>query len=336
MILLSLLLLLLSAINAHMQLHSPAPFNASNNPHTTGPPDNELVYPFNCCGRKHEYPCKGYHKLLGTPAGAPTAEWAAGSKQQWSMSGPAPLGANHYGGSCQIGFSTDKGATFRTVVSYEGNCPHRKGGVDPISQVFDFIVPEDLPEGDVLFAWTWINREEEFNMNCAAVRIVGSKVEGSDGKGEGDGVSSVVEALSKTAAIVVSTAEATATLSQQERKQEISTAETAATPTPASPISPPHPHGRFYSKHFHHHPARNSLPVAPRSSVKQGQYSTFQKRATAFSSRPIMFAPDFWNGCTTPRTNAELKYPDPGPEVVRGDGEYPVHLPGGRCGGYDS
>lgn len=59
-----------------------------------------------------------------------------------------------------------------------------------------------------------------------------------------------------------------------------------------------------------------------------------------FASRPEMFVADTFNhadggtptGCLTPKTTAELKFPDPGPEVVAGDGLYALELPYG-CGG---
>ncbi|KAK3072641.1 hypothetical protein LTR53_006456 [Teratosphaeriaceae sp. CCFEE 6253] len=73
---------------AHMQLHYPAPFNASNNPHLGDcSPDPHLQYR------------------------APTATWQAGSIQAWSVKG---IG-NHYGGSCQVGSSVDKGMSFSTL-----------------------------------------------------------------------------------------------------------------------------------------------------------------------------------------------------------------------------
>ncbi|RDI83003.1 hypothetical protein Vi05172_g7020 [Venturia inaequalis] len=223
---------------AHMQLHSPAPFNASNNLHTNGHPDTQLHYPYNCCGRRTEYPCRGYLSLLGTPAGAPTVTWAPGSLQNWSMAGPAPLGGTHYGGSCQIGLSIDKGNTFRTVVSYEGNCPHRDGSEDPTGQTFNFTVPRDLPTGEAVFAWTWVNREQEFNMNCAAVFVeVGN-----------------------------------------------TTSEAGGVP----PISIPS-----------------------------------QAYSVAFNDRPEMFIADTRHGCLTPKTDAELKFPEPGINVEEGDGMYP-------------
>jgi hypothetical protein len=45
-----------------------------------------------------------------------------------------------------------------------------------------------------------------------------------------------------------------------------------------------------------------------------------------------MLISDINNGCLTPKTTAELKYPDPGPDIVPGDGDYPLELPSGTCG----
>lgn len=60
---------------------------------------------------------------------------------------------NHWGGSCQVGFSVDAGKTFQVATSYQGNCPHRNGGESADGQTFDFTVPADIPTGDVVFAW---------------------------------------------------------------------------------------------------------------------------------------------------------------------------------------
>ncbi|USW52729.1 hypothetical protein Slin15195_G060480 [Septoria linicola] len=236
-----------ATVSAHMQLFYPAPFNASNNPHrTTETADTYLEFPYNCCGENDRwmYPCRGYEKLLGTPDGAPTATWEAGSTANFSLWGPTELGGNHHGGSCQIGFSTDGGATFRVATSYEGNCPHRYNGVGPNGQNFGFKVPSDLEPGVQLFAWIWYNREKEFNMNCAAVNILSSSQSNSVGD--------------------------------------------------------------------------------TRTNYASGH--------AAFDTRPRMFVADNGNDCTTPHTSAELKYPEPGLEVVTGDGEYPLELPTGACG----
>ncbi|KAK5128823.1 hypothetical protein LTR85_000156 [Meristemomyces frigidus] len=230
-------------VASHMQLVYPAPFNASNNPYRTTSADPYLQYPYNCCGPndRWEYPCRGYLSLLGTPQGEPTATWEAGSTQSWNITG---IG-NHYGGSCQVGFSTDKGQNFHVATSYEGNCPHRNNGDGPEGQEFNFTVPSDMDAGVQVFAWIWYNREQEFNMNCAAV----------------------------------------------------------------------HPAGRL------HHKRQQTATTSASSSF------------VAYTDRPLMLVADDGNGCLTPKSTAEVKYPDPGPDVVLGDGLYPLELPSGNCSG---
>ncbi|TID18052.1 hypothetical protein E2P81_ATG11021 [Venturia nashicola] len=287
--------LTLTAITqAHMQLHSPASLNASNNPHTTGPPDNRLHYPHNCCGRKTEYPCRGYLNLLGTPAGAPTVTWAPGSRQSWSMAGPAPLGGTHYGGSCQIGLSLDKGKTFRTITSYEGNCPHRNGSEDSAGQMFNFTVPNDLPVGEAVFAWTWFNREQEFNMNCAAVLISGGNSTSKVGGGYSAMMETSLDRVNATAALT-----RTIIVTETEGECGSSAAQLiCSTPSTYSPTTSP--------------------PTSMPSSV-------------AFNDRPKMLIVDIANGCLPPKTIAELKFPEPGVDVEEGDGMYPLSLPVGDC-----
>jgi hypothetical protein len=48
-----------------------------------------------------------------------------------------------------------------------------------------------------------------------------------------------------------------------------------------------------------------------------------------------MLVADDGKGCLTPKADAELKYPQPGLEVVTGDGEYPLRLPEGNCTGVE-
>ncbi|KAF1986850.1 lytic polysaccharide monooxygenase [Aulographum hederae CBS 113979] len=325
-----------TAVQAHMQLAYPAPFNATNNPHRDGPADEFLTYPYGCCGRKTPGVCRDYLHLLGTPEGAPTATWAAGSNQNWSITG---IG-NHYGGSCQIGFSTDAGKTFRVATSYEGNCPHRTGGIETAGQTFDFTVPADLPAGEAVFAWTWINREEEFNMNCAAVTITNGNEDApttpqpdknQDG-GNGisnepmnmDGCTCTCESASTTtdsATRNMKNCDCTCPVTNDSSKDKRSTV--------------PHTHSHP-NRHYPFHGVKIHGFLGPQliNGVSSDKPAN-SKRDTvkvAYNKRPLMLLADIDNGCSTPRTTAELKYPEPGPDVVEGDGEYPLELPAGSCG----
>lgn len=262
-----------AACSAHMMLDYPAPFNASHNPHRKTAADPYLEFPYDKAGpnARWMYPCRGYEKLLGTPDGAPTATWEAGAIANFNISG---IG-NHFGGSCQVGFSTDGGTNFHIATSYMGNCPHRDNGNGPDGQNFEFKVPGDIEPGIHLFSWIWYNREQELNMNCAAVEITSS---------------------SPQQAAPLPPAGSLTTLT-------IFTTQTAVVPVVTAGVAPPN-----YDKS-----TRDS------------------SEAIAFQDRPLMFVADDGNDCFTPRSTAELKYPEPGPDVVLGDGAYPLELPTGQC-----
>lgn len=290
-----------TAALAHMQLVYPAPFNASNNPHRITPADPYLQYPYDCCGPSARwiYPCRGYHTLLGTPQGAPTATWEAGSTRNWAIAG---IG-DHYGGSCQVGFSIDAGETFQVATSYEGNCPHRNAGNEPDGQAFALTVPHDLPAGVQLFAWIWYNREQELNMDCAAVNI--------------------------TPAISTNTS----LNSPDSLARRLGTSSVAMSSSSAPAILPPsETTHRENSSHANNdtRSVRNDHPLeAPPRDRKRKHLRA--PKLSSFSYRPTMLVADNGNGCLTPKTNAELKFPDPGPDIVRLDGEYPLALPSGTC-----
>ncbi|KAK0634481.1 hypothetical protein B0T17DRAFT_649675 [Bombardia bombarda] len=129
---------------AHMEMSFPAPFRSKFNPNSDpGSIDYTMTAPLSQTGS--DYPCKGYHKDFGTPAGKPTATFAPGSSYNFSITG----GAAHGGGSCQASLSYDGGKTF--------------------------VIPSDAQTGDAIFAWTWHNQigNREMYMNCAAVTIGG-------------------------------------------------------------------------------------------------------------------------------------------------------------------
>ncbi|KAF2143348.1 lytic polysaccharide monooxygenase [Aplosporella prunicola CBS 121167] len=357
-----------SAVQAHMQLEFPPALNARNNPHRSGDGDDTYVYPMGCCGADVTEVCRGYLDLLGTPAGASVASFEAGSKATFNITGDPEitgndLGSTHYGGSCQVGFSTDGGKSFKVAASYEGNCPHRNSD-ESSGQDFDFTVPADLPAGDAVFAWTWINREQEFNMNCAAVTIVNS------------GYSSKSRSLSK--AVEPSTPVAVQTpTTPMPLVATPSSMDAAPTPTPSADASdddskkfqlewcsckcdtadksteekeaydadnctcrcwktPKSLAARTteprMARHVHHRAISNFLGFG--ASAKSDK-SVAMKRDVSWDARPKMLIPNpVWHDCSLPKTDAELQFPDPGPEVIKGDGEYPLALPETGCSSY--
>lgn len=148
-------------VRGHIQLSNPVPINAPKNPNSTpDTADYDYTSPLSPDGSN--FPCKGYH--LTTPQ--PIAEYTAGQSYTASLAGSA----THTGGSCQFALSYDKGASFKVIKSMIGGCP--------VKQDYDFTIPSEAPSGeDVLFAWTWVNREgnREFYMDCAWVTIQGGE-----------------------------------------------------------------------------------------------------------------------------------------------------------------
>lgn len=147
--------------HAHMEMKDPPPFRSKFNKNAGSNIDYSMTSPLEASGSN--YPCKGYHKDFGTPAGKPVAEWTPGQSYKMSITG----GANHGGGSCQASLSFDKGASWKVIHSYIGNCPLAG------ESSFDFKLPADTPGGDAIFAWTWFNKigNREMYMNCAAITV---------------------------------------------------------------------------------------------------------------------------------------------------------------------
>lgn len=144
-----------SAVEAHMIMARPKPF---------GNPDNS-----NLAADGSNYPCK-----LTGPAGQldfTQNQFKVGENQTLAFSGSAV----HGGGSCQLSVTLDKAPSktskFKVIHSIEGKCP----GVDGPAE-FSFPIPSELPNGEAVFAWTWIPRlsgQKEFYMNCAAFTLSG-------------------------------------------------------------------------------------------------------------------------------------------------------------------
>ncbi|PWW80527.1 Lytic polysaccharide monooxygenase, partial [Tuber magnatum] len=153
-------------VNGHMIMTEPKPLLDPKNPNTKNG-DFDYSAPLSKSGTN--FPCKGHHKVMGTPEGASVASWAAGSQQSFTIGG----GASHGGGSCQAALSEDGGTTWKVMASYVGDCPQA-------GQPYSFTVPPETKNGDVMFAWTWFNKvgNREMYMNCAAITITGGSGSG--------------------------------------------------------------------------------------------------------------------------------------------------------------
>ncbi|KAK7937223.1 uncharacterized protein PG986_014091 [Apiospora aurea] len=150
---------LAATASGHMIMKSPAPI---------GNPDNS---PLSADGSN--FPCK----VTGDPATfyakGETTKVKAGEKQTLSFTGSAV----HGGGSCQLAITTDKAPTASTqwsvIQSIEGGCPS-KDGSGPSE--YEFEIPDSVPSGDYVFAWTWISKMSgapEYYMNCAKLQVEG-------------------------------------------------------------------------------------------------------------------------------------------------------------------
>ncbi|PWI65127.1 hypothetical protein PCL_07426 [Purpureocillium lilacinum] len=159
-----------------MQLKYPPPFKSKLNPNVGAEIDYNINAPLKADGS--DFPCKGYTNLLGTPGGAPVAQWVAGQSYYFSLTGGTAGGITHTGGSCQASVSFDRGKTWKVLHSYIGNCPAE------IDVSYPFTLPSDTPAGEMLFAWTWFNRigNREMYMNCASVIVNGTNEKKSDSK----------------------------------------------------------------------------------------------------------------------------------------------------------
>jgi hypothetical protein len=162
---------------SHVEMNTPIPFGKStlnNSP---------------LLGDGSDFPCKqrpGVYDAEGA-----NNEMALGSDQPLSFTGSAV----HGGGSCQISITYDKEPTknsvWKVIHSIEGGCPMRDiagnngNDANAISpSKYSFKVPNNLPTGGAVLAWTWFNKvgNREMYMNCAPVTLTGgaSKRSGDD------------------------------------------------------------------------------------------------------------------------------------------------------------
>ncbi|KAJ3495106.1 hypothetical protein NLG97_g3632 [Lecanicillium saksenae] len=156
--------------HGHMQMSWPPALRSKFNPYTTNI-DYDMTAPLQSDGSN--FPCKGYHSLLDTQQGTSVVTWETGQTYNFSLAGTA----THGGGSCQASLSFDGGSTWRVLHSYIGDCP--------LSTTWQFTLPDSMPTGSALFAWSWFNKfgNREMYMNCAHVTIEGgsSSAEPADG-----------------------------------------------------------------------------------------------------------------------------------------------------------
>lgn len=148
-----------------MLMSYPAPLRATFNPYTGSNGDSDITTPLAADGSN--FPCRGALKVLGTDEAKPVVSWTAGEKYNLTISGGAP----HGGGSCQAAISNDQGKTFTVIHTWIGGCP----GLDGLDSSFDFHLPSDTPEGELVFAWTWFNRlgNREMYMDCSSIEVTG-------------------------------------------------------------------------------------------------------------------------------------------------------------------
>ncbi|OBT64131.1 hypothetical protein VE03_06281 [Pseudogymnoascus sp. 23342-1-I1] len=157
-----------SYANAHIKMTTPKPFGASS---LTNDP---------LLGDGSDFPCKQSGGIYDAEGASNTM--ALGSTQPLNFVGSAV----HGGGSCQISVTYDekpvKDSVWKVIHSIEGGCPAQGvegnlgGGPDtPVPDDYSFSIPDSLPTGKAVLAWTWFNKvgNREMYMNCAPIDITG-------------------------------------------------------------------------------------------------------------------------------------------------------------------
>jgi hypothetical protein len=152
--------------HAHMIMAMPVPFRSMEGKE----PDQAPL-------ELKDFPCKNPNYERAT-----VTDWPAGSTQNLTLFGTAV----HGGGSCQVSVTLDKAPTkaskWKVIHSWEGACPippldggNFKETEDKNRPPFPFMIPSELPNGEMTMSWTWFNKvgNREFYQNCAAVKVSG-------------------------------------------------------------------------------------------------------------------------------------------------------------------
>ncbi|USP72850.1 lytic polysaccharide monooxygenase [Curvularia clavata] len=158
----TMLMALAASASAHMRMAHPKPFGFDTlNSSPLEPAD---------------FPCK---QRPGVYDITQMNQWNAGETQEVSFLGSAV----HGGGSCQFSITTDQqpsiNSQWKVIESVVGGCPSNVSGNLPGNPdgtgaaKFPVKMPEDIPDGQYTFAWTWLNKvgNREFYMNCAPIQV---------------------------------------------------------------------------------------------------------------------------------------------------------------------
>ncbi|ORY01380.1 hypothetical protein K493DRAFT_209738, partial [Basidiobolus meristosporus CBS 931.73] len=146
---------------AHMELVNPAPRRSrfSSTYTQKGDVDYDMSTPL---GHRvcFPFPCRGI------PAGPSVGTYTAGESLNVTLGGMAV----HNGGHCQFALSVDGGKTFVVLKTVMGTCL-----MDGLN--YQVPIPTEIPNGEAVFAWTWINKtgNREYYMNCADITVKGGK-----------------------------------------------------------------------------------------------------------------------------------------------------------------
>lgn len=128
------------------------------------------------------YPCQ---LTSGQTLAGESTSMELGSDQPLNFIGESV----HGGGSCQVSITYDENPTadsvWKTVTSIEGGCPAQNAegnlgddtsATKPIPYDYNFTIPDNIPTGKAVVAWTWFNKvgNREMYMNCALVELTGT------------------------------------------------------------------------------------------------------------------------------------------------------------------
>ena len=100
----------------HMEISNPPPLRSKYNDFTTDVDEN-MVLPLKIDGS--DFPCKGYHGLIGTDQGQSVVDYSPGQSYTMTITGQTP----YDGGSCQISLSYDEGSTWQCRMETGANYP---------------------------------------------------------------------------------------------------------------------------------------------------------------------------------------------------------------------